>query len=719
MFMSNPPTETKTKDKDYLIHKVNTPSLLVTSDSHYSSIPSFGNENNRMSASFIGNIYLLALVLLGGISLCYFLVGIVIIKEDKVGIAIKKIDADSIQKMKSNRVIAFNNEAGIQADVLSPGVHHGFYFWKYNVLKEDWVVIPQGEIALIIAQDGAHIPAGRTLGKVVDCEDFQDAQAFLRNGGEKGQQLSFLTTGTYRINTKLFTVITAKNASQYGLNPGQLSPCIIPSDKVGIVVTHDGAPIPSGEIAGPIVGGHDKFQDPRKFIENGGCRGLQQEILPSGTWDLNPWFAEVEKASLVDIPPGTVGVVISHVGQLPPEGKADDLVDAGFKGVWKTPLRNGKHPVNTKVMSIEIVPIHEIALDWKSDKSKNPLNYDANLNSLSLRSKDGFPFDIEVTQVIKVPEESAPRMISRVGSPLFETDGHPSHSISGTLTAPKYTSIKNLVTRVLKPMVENHFRNSVQQYGALEFLDERSDRQKEAALQISEGLVEYGVRAVGTYLNEIDLPPDLEKALTERKIAEQQQKTFKAQQAAESERQKLAREKELTEIQQLLVKAEEGLKIAKLEAESQKFKGIVEIDILREKILAFGPENYAAVKIMETISNNQMRLVPELSFDSKDNYGSVLLQWLVGSFLKPRNMSNSEVRGEAKEDTPFSPAEMGTENDYSDAGFSIEDFSKGSNNSPLLDDIGTQVTETPASLNEVPDFNLSNLQTAPEIVGES
>ena len=72
--------------------------------------------------------------------------------------------------------------------------------------------VPQGEIALVLAADGAAIPPERILGKVADYDNFQDARKFLLNGGEKGRQLGILTAGTYRINTALFTVITSATA---------------------------------------------------------------------------------------------------------------------------------------------------------------------------------------------------------------------------------------------------------------------------------------------------------------------------------------------------------------------------------------------------------------------------------------------------------------------------------------------------------------------------
>ena len=64
-------------------------------------------------------------------------------------------------------------------------------------------------------------------------------------------------------------------------------------DKVGIVTTLDGAPIEDGEIAGPVIPGHDNFQNAQKFMDGGGRRGLQEQALLSGSWNLNPWFVVV------------------------------------------------------------------------------------------------------------------------------------------------------------------------------------------------------------------------------------------------------------------------------------------------------------------------------------------------------------------------------------------------------------------------------------------
>src|SRR5439155_13051136 len=221
---------------------------------------------------------------------------------------------------------------------------------------------------------------------VVECDNFQDARKFLANGGEKGRQLGILTAGTYRINKALFNVITSLTAPEHGMSGGQLALERVEPDMVGIVTTLDGRPIEAGEIAGPVIPGHENFQNAQTFLDRGGRRGLQEQILLSGTWNLNPWFAQVEQVPMVQIPIGHVGVVISFVGMAHEdvsglEFKHGDLVVAGHKGVWVTPLYPGKHPINTRVMKVELVPTTNIVLNWASRTEAH--HYDEKLSSIT------------------------------------------------------------------------------------------------------------------------------------------------------------------------------------------------------------------------------------------------------------------------------------------------------------------------------------------------
>src|SRR5205814_7219986 len=146
------------------------------------------------------------------LSLAIFFVvagGVRVIAEDQSGLVIKRFGA----ALPPGRLIGLDGQAGYQARLLSPGWHFGLWRWRYKVQPLPLVVVPPGEIGLVVAADGAPIPAERILGREVLCDHFQDAEAFLRRGGERGRQIAILTAGTYRINTALFEVITARNAA--------------------------------------------------------------------------------------------------------------------------------------------------------------------------------------------------------------------------------------------------------------------------------------------------------------------------------------------------------------------------------------------------------------------------------------------------------------------------------------------------------------------------
>src|SRR5262249_33486571 len=182
--------------------------------------------------------------------------GAVLIQERQVGIVVKRFGG---RPLEPGRLVALNGEAGYQADTLAPGLHFGYWRWQYRILKMPVTVVPQGEIALVLAADGAPIPPERILGRIVECDNFQDARKSLANGGEKGRQLGILTAGTYRLNLALFTVITSITAPEHGMAPQQLALQHVETDMVGIVTTLDGQPIEAGEIAGPVIPAHDNF----------------------------------------------------------------------------------------------------------------------------------------------------------------------------------------------------------------------------------------------------------------------------------------------------------------------------------------------------------------------------------------------------------------------------------------------------------------------------
>src|SRR5215210_2948234 len=79
-------------------------------------------------------------------------------------------------------ILALNGEAGFQADLLRGGIHFGLWRFQYRVHQMPLVTIPQGKIGYVYARDGQPLPPSQTLGRIVECNNFQDARAFLSAG---------------------------------------------------------------------------------------------------------------------------------------------------------------------------------------------------------------------------------------------------------------------------------------------------------------------------------------------------------------------------------------------------------------------------------------------------------------------------------------------------------------------------------------------------------
>lgn len=110
--------------------------------------------------------------------------GMVIIPEDKIGLVTKKfVLFGSNRSLPDGRIIALQGEAGYQGRALAPGLYWGYWPWQYEIIRQDFTVIPDGSIGLIDAKDGAPLPTGHILARSVVCDNFQDAQEFFEKGG--------------------------------------------------------------------------------------------------------------------------------------------------------------------------------------------------------------------------------------------------------------------------------------------------------------------------------------------------------------------------------------------------------------------------------------------------------------------------------------------------------------------------------------------------------
>jgi regulator of protease activity HflC (stomatin/prohibitin superfamily) len=516
--------------------------------------------------------------------------------------------------MPEGRVVAMSNEVGVQARILGPGLHLLTPF-LYSTEKQSMMVIAENEVGLIESIDGAPVPPGRIFGKALDNHNlFQDGEAFLSGGGEKGPQVQILPPGTYRVNPYLFK-ITKKPALR------------ITNNKIGVVVATDGQPISPGRLLGRSVSGHENFQDGEAFLAKNGQKGPQIDILLPGSYRVNTALFSVEMRDAVLIPAQRVGMVTARDGEpLPPseyvaksaaghkdfQDGASFLGASGQRGPQLDFLKPGTYYINPLMFDVTLDEVLQVQRGEVSvivsNIGKDPAAIGAAVGAPNTkpeeRLKDGIeryvvdagyrgiqrevlgpgtyylnklaytPHIIPTTNVtIDWAEEKSQRG-ERAFNPLaiVSKDGFEmTVEVKVILRvlpeqAPhmlaRIGTIDNLIEHVVHPLIDSSFRNQASSSEAMKFMQDRHEEQRKAEEHIVEELTKYHVECVSVLICQIVLPERLMQTLTNKVVAAQQMSMFDSQQEAEARRREMEKTKAQADLQPQLVKAEIDVQIS-------------------------------------------------------------------------------------------------------------------------------------------------------------
>jgi uncharacterized membrane protein YqiK len=511
--------------------------------------------------------------------------GIVLVRDDQVGIQTKKMLGAALPQGK---IIACNGEVGIQADTLMPGLYFRIPF-VWSIKKVKVTVIESSQVGVVEAIDGNPLEVGRLLGDQVTCDSYQDAKAFLGNGGRKGPQIAILNPGTYRINTEVFKVTTQKRTD-------------IPTEKIGVLIAKDGIPLPPGRMIAPVPEGDcSHFQDGQAFVENGGYRGPQRETLQAGSYYINPLLFSVEIHPIADVPPGHVAVLRSNDGEEIVRGEVPDEVDGepnfsqplnanevvlatnkNQRGILADPVSPGKYNMNPLAFTAYVVPTSAITIDWADDKRRqqisetNDMRVNAffGLNEIGAISRDGFTLKVDVRMVIRIKPEHAPYIIARFGS------------------------VDNLIEQIAHPLIDSTFRNNAGEKNALDFVYSRTELQREALEKARKEFENYHVEAQNLLIAYIDVDERLLETQKLRQIAEQETSQYAKQAEAEEKRITVEEKRARAEKQPEVIEAELSIKIAedKAKAMVMEANGIKESTITKAEGEAYSIEKVGAAK---------------------------------------------------------------------------------------------------------------------------
>lgn len=637
-----------------------------------------------------------------GIALVLVLPSIHIIGPTEVGLVMKRF---SFKKLEDDNPVAFEGEAGYQAQMLMPGWR--FKLWVvYQVEKFPWVQVPAGEIGVVIAQVGAALPIGaKSAVYKKEFGMFTDLTGFVANGGQKGVQRPVLPPGTLQpVHPVGFMVITKNKIYglpvapelkaqlsrnkfltpvSFGLEPEQLDLVRIEPqsasggkvvDMVGIITTFEGDPLSAGDIASrlgeyddvdklekasaddlklieTLLGSknelHNNYQDYQAFMDHGGRIGLQHDPLLYGAYALNPFLVRVEIVPMLLVRQGEVAVIKAYTGTVTEDTSGADfkfgsLVRPGHRGIWQEPLRTGKYAINPRCYQAELVPTAIITLNWAAAVSQAH-QLDAQLESIVAKSKEGFVFKLDLQVQIHVPDTQAPRVISMVGT------------------------IQNLVNEVLQAAVGNHFRNTLQSMPAVKFIETRQVVQEQAFEHIRTQIDQYRVETRGVYIQDVMFPPEMVKVLTEREIANQEVETYKRQKEAQDQRIETEHARGTADMQTDLARSKVGVEIKSNNATARKAEADGEATYIREtgaakgaeveavglarargyeaQVAALGPQVTALVNVANVLAESKVRFTPEILVagggGSADGLAGTLMGFLKG-LEKPKPIVTAE-----------------------------------------------------------------------------
>ncbi|MBT5338139.1 hypothetical protein HN858_03025 [Candidatus Falkowbacteria bacterium] len=539
------------------------------------------------------------------------------IEPNEIGLVTKNFSLTG-RKTEDDCPVAFLGEAGFQAKLLMPGWR--FKFWPvFTVEKHPWVQVPAGEVGVVISQVGKPLPLDAKSGIYKEVfGNFSNLKGFVENGGEKGVQRPVLPPGTLApVHPLGFLVLTKcrvygvpvdtamqnkKNlkVEDFGLEPDQLNVVLIRPkkievgprnemdhhnhieqnrkvvDMVGVITTYEGKPLSAGDIAGRIgdfseidysdaelddkeiiekVLGtqneqHDNYQNFQKFLDLGGRIGLQHDPILYGAYNFNPFLISVERVPMLVVQQGEVAVIKAYVGRPSKdisghEFKFGSLVRPGCQGIWSYPLRTGKYPINPRCYEAEVVKTYILTLNW-ANATSDAHDLDSRLCQIEAKSREGFIFKLDLQVQIHVPDTKAPKVISIVGT------------------------IQNLVNEVLQAAVGNHFRDKLQSIPAIKFIETRQQVQEEAFEHIKTQLAQYEIETKGVFIQDVVLPADMVKVLTQREIAHQEIETFKKQTEAQVQRIETERQRGIADQQAELARSKVSINIKENEASARK-----------------------------------------------------------------------------------------------------------------------------------------------------
>jgi hypothetical protein len=395
----------------------------------------------------------------------------------------------------------------------------------------------------------------------------------------KGVEEDVLGPGRYFFNpveydTKqvdLFTLSAGDPEKWDWDSDGQLKdPSTAP--QVGLVSWKEGKEPPPGMEVAPPPGPDGKM-----------FKGVQSEVLPPGTYKINPYQIDVTAIPAVVVPPGSVGVVTRLMGDIgvvanatlteirasttvPATQDVDTTQDSAApsrlvvgptqRGILKDVLQPGIYYVNPRLMKVTIVPV-----------GYDQINLDHNDGTgISFYSKDGYQVEADFTVVWGRSPSDAPNIVANIGT------------------------IDRVRDNVIEPAMKAACQNEGAKYSALELMQgtTRSQFQDDLSASLEEQVGGRNVHVLLALIRNIAIKDNSGQDTTDGLIATIQRANIEVEKDLTNKQKtetaivaaNLEQALKLVDVARETVASETNVKVANVQADGAK--QAAEIDAQRE-----------------------------------------------------------------------------------------------------------------------------------------
>ena len=396
---------------------------------------------------------------------------------------------------------------------------------------------------------------------------------------------------------------------------------VIEHGKLGFVTAKDGAPLGEGQTFAKVWDSTAEMLDPATFLAKGGQRGPQTTVLSPGTYRFNPVLHDITAIDVLNVPAGTVAVIKSNTGVEPtgdlPVVNGVPLVLREQKGIWREALKPGAYYLNTQAYIATLVRTSQRVYTYQTAQVRAKSKDAGQDWSVSVRSKDGFSFPVDVRIGCAVEAANAPYLVALLGDPDRRVRDDQEDE-----------ELEILEAKVVLPAVRTIFRNVAETMNALEFVNARSTIERIATERMKAELAKFHLTCDGVYVGNIHLDASeagkkLILTQTDREVAFNQQNLYGEQKKAEEARAAFVKAQEEADQQRNLAKAtyEVHVKEQQAKARAAEAKGEADYQIItgegRAKaydamVKSLGREQVAQLELLKLVSEGKIQITPQV-----------------------------------------------------------------------------------------------------------